>query len=434
MKKIFTILFALVNLTVMAQVQVTFQVDMAGQTVSADGVHIAGSLNEWDTAANMLTNQGNNIYAVTLDLTPGADYEYKYLNGNAWGTEEAAPASCSVGGSNRIFTAPSSDMVLAVTPFNDCPAVVETQMITFSVDMSGQTVSPNGVHIAGNFQAWNPGGTALSPIGNNIFEVTVPVLSSISVLQYKFVNGDNWGMEETPGTGCGNGDNNRLFVIKNAGDISLPVATYGGCTNPIATRTVIFKVNLDGAVPSTEGIHVAGSFQGWNPEGTPMTDQGNGTYEVQVEVLQPLQYLEYKYLNGNSWGSDETVPEDCSFNNNRFAILDLNNSETSFLDNYDFGTCNVLNTSTLEHAIVPLFEVVPTIASQNITITWQDKISGSSTLIVYDNFGTLVMQELKTNLQASDSQSIDVQSWNSGIYVVQLRTEKNIYSQRIIVE
>lgn len=434
MKQLFTLIFMAISISVFAQVEVTFQVDMTGQTVSADGVHIAGSLNGWNTSANMLTDQGSNIYAVTLNLTPGADYEFKYLNGNAWGTEEAAPGACTIGGNNRIFTAPTSDMTLAATPFNDCPTIVETQMIKFSVDMTGQTISGNGVHIAGNFQAWNPGATAMTDAGNNIYEVTVPVLSDIKVVQYKFVNGNDWGMEETPGAGCGNGDNNRMYIIKDAGDIDLPVATFGGCANPIPTRTVVFKVNLDGTAASADGVHVAGNFQGWTQDGTPMTDAGNDTYEVSVEVMKPMVYLEYKYLNGNAWGTEESVPGDCNFNSNRFAVMDYDSPDVVNLENFVFGTCNDLSVATINLATSPLFKVSPTIANESVSITWETSINGPALLLVHDLQGKLVFQQKKENIQSFDSEIIKVSDWTSGMYIVQLRTSNSLYSQKIMVE
>ncbi|MFK7934610.1 MAG: T9SS type A sorting domain-containing protein [Saprospiraceae bacterium] len=434
MKKVFTLLFVAITISVFAQVQVTFQVDMSGQSVSADGVHIAGSLNGWSTDANMLTDQGNNIYAVTLNLQPGADYEFKYLNGNAWGMEESAPSTCTIGGNNRIFTAPTTDMTLPVTPFNNCPTSVETQMVKFSVDMTGQTVSANGVHVAGNFQAWNPGVTAMNDVGNNIYELTVPVLSDISVVQYKFINGNDWGMEETPGAGCGNENNNRLAIIKGAGNVDLPVATFSGCSNPVPTRTVVFKVNLDGTMASADGVHIAGSFQGWNPEGTSMTDLGDGTYEVAVELMKPVSYLEYKYVNGNAWGLEEAVPEDCSINTNRFAIIDLDSPDMVLLENYVFGTCNNLSVATINLATKPLFSITPTITTENIAITWETSVRGAAVLMIHDLQGRLVVQQAKDNIQSSDSEIINVSDWNAGLYVVQLRTKERLYTQKIIVQ
>ncbi len=49
---------------------------------------------------------------------------------------------------------------LPVVCFGSCdPCVTVTYVdVTFRVDMSEQTVAPEGVHIAGGFQGWNPGG------------------------------------------------------------------------------------------------------------------------------------------------------------------------------------------------------------------------------------------------------------------------------------
>lgn len=435
MKKLFTLTLVVMTVSLFAQVQVTFQVDMTGQAVSADGVHIAGSMNGWSSDADMLTDQGNNIYAITLNLKPGSDYEYKYLNGNAWGVEEAAPASCTIGGNNRVFTVPTSDITLPVTPFNGCSATVDTKMVTFSVDMSGQTVSSNGVHLAGNFQAWNPGATAMNDVGNNIYEVTVPVLTSIRVLQYKFINGNDWGMEETPGTGCGNGDNNRVYALVDAGDmVELPVATFGGCDNPVPTRTVVFRVNLDGMAPGADGVYVAGSFQGWNDSSTPMNNIEGDTYEVTAEVMKPTVYLEYKYLNGSGWGNEEMVPEECSYNTNRYAIIELDSPDSVYLENYVFGTCNDLAVGTVELASLPLFSIAPTLARDEVSITWETSVSGKAQLLVSDLQGRLVLQQQKEDLQTSAVETIDVSNWAAGMYVVQLRTKDSLYSQKIVVE
>lgn len=435
MKKLLTLFLAVFAVSAFAQVQVTFQVDMSNETVSADGVHIAGSLNGWTTDANMLIDQGSDIYAITLDLQPGTDYEFKYLNGNAWGTEEAAPGSCTIGGNNRIFTAPSTDMTLEVTPFNGCQAVVATQMVKFSVDMTGQTVSADGVHLVGNFQAWTPDATPMMDMGSNIYEVTVPVLSSIGVIQYKFINGNAWGGEETPGAGCGNGDNNRPFVIKGAGsNVDLPVAMFGGCANPVPTKTVVFNVNLAGIAPSTDGIHVAGTFQGWDPGATMMTDMGNENYEIAVEVMNTVSYLEYKYVNGNAWGSDETVPAACSYNDNRFQIIELTNADTVFTPMYEFETCTDLSVSTNGVKQPALFNIAPTVANESILVTWETTVSEQATLMAYDLNGKVVFQQNVANLNAAENIRINVNNWSAGMYIVQLRTANRQYSQKIIVE
>ena len=80
--------------------EVTFQVDMSNQTVSPSGVHIAGSFADansdgtidnpypnWDPSVLALTNTGNGIWSITLDLAAGS-YEYKFINGNVWDITE----------------------------------------------------------------------------------------------------------------------------------------------------------------------------------------------------------------------------------------------------------------------------------------------------------------------------------------------------------
>jgi hypothetical protein len=103
---------------------VTFQVDMSSQTVSPTGVHIAGSFADanndgtidnpypnWDPSVLALTNAGNGIWSITLDLVAGS-YEYKFINGNVWDITEFFPADapCVQGTfGNRSITVASSD-------------------------------------------------------------------------------------------------------------------------------------------------------------------------------------------------------------------------------------------------------------------------------------------------------------------------------------
>ncbi len=89
------------------QVDVTFQVNMAEQTVSPNGVHIAGSFNDWwsPSAIAMTDPELDQIYSVTMPLFSGIEYQFKYINGNAWGSDEVVPATCvAPGTSNRYET------------------------------------------------------------------------------------------------------------------------------------------------------------------------------------------------------------------------------------------------------------------------------------------------------------------------------------------
>ena len=85
---------------------------------------------------------------------------------------------------NRGYFFESDNKILSVILFcSVCFAQIE---VTFRVDMQYQTVSSNGVHVAGSMQGWNPSSTALSDNdGDNIYVVKaapVPVGSSLVVV------------------------------------------------------------------------------------------------------------------------------------------------------------------------------------------------------------------------------------------------------------
>jgi hypothetical protein len=69
------------------------------------------------------------------------------------------------------------------------------------------------------------------------------------------------------------------------------------------------------------GVHIAGGFQGWNPGATPMTSMGYGIYEITISLAQGT--YEYKYINGNDWGMDESVGE-CGNGGNRVITVSAN--------------------------------------------------------------------------------------------------------------
>jgi len=159
-------------------VDVTFRVDMQDQTVSPLGVHMAGSfpapLPTWNPAGISLTAPAIGfVYDTTIEMSVGYYLEYKFINGNAWGQDESVPGACAQNG-NRYLTIPANDTVLDVVCFGSClPCVLPPVDVTFQVDMSNETVSPNGVHLAGSFQGWDPAATPMTDMGGNIYEVNL---------------------------------------------------------------------------------------------------------------------------------------------------------------------------------------------------------------------------------------------------------------------
>jgi hypothetical protein len=294
---------------------VTFQVNMATQSVSPNGVHLAGNFQGWNPSATPMSDpDADGIYTVTLQINGFSNLQYKFVNGNAWGSDESVPSACASGG-NRTYTTGASAEVIPVVCYGSCENCPNNLVsVTFKVNMAGQSVSANGVHVAGNFQGWNPGSTSLSDADSDgIYEVTVSV-SPNSTLEYKFVNGNNWGSDESVPAACAT-SGNRTLVVGTAPIVNEPVC-YGACINCLF-NTIVFRVDMNQQTVSPNGVHIAGNFQGWNPSSSAMIDADNdGVYTFTASILVDYN-IEYKFINGNTWGDAESVPVDCSTNTNR---------------------------------------------------------------------------------------------------------------------
>jgi hypothetical protein len=88
-------------------------------------------------------------------------------------------------------------------------------------------------------------------------------------------------------------------------------ACVGYDTITVEASQITFRVNMrTQIVDSTKGVHLAGNFQGWDPDSTQMYDaDGDGIYEVTLGLVSGDAGIEFKYINGNSWsdGHDDNL-------------------------------------------------------------------------------------------------------------------------------
>ena len=144
--------------------------------------------------------------------------------------DDANPA---VNQTSELYADADNDGFGAVTATAVCAPVSctsNTIAVNFRVDMTGQTVTSGGVHIAGNFATrgsttitsdWAPdaANSQLHAIGNNIYELTVlfPATSSGLQLEFKFLRGNTWFdgnqlSEQSITNDCG-ASGNRLVTL-----------------------------------------------------------------------------------------------------------------------------------------------------------------------------------------------------------------------------
>lgn len=222
-------------------VSVTFKVDMSSESVSTDGVHIAGNFqaaagfgSDWDPSTTILADADmDQVYEITVFIPPGT-YQYKFINGNAWGSDENPPSDCSVGGTNnREVTVGNMDLNLPPVPFNACNAT-----LYLAVNMEGQTIAPEGIHVMGDFQVaagfsadWDPSSIKLEDLNEDgTYEVRLPIPPG--EYQYLFVNGNTLEAAETPPDDCTieGSEGNRVRVITASSNIgNLSIYCFDSC-------------------------------------------------------------------------------------------------------------------------------------------------------------------------------------------------------------
>ncbi len=318
MKKIYSFLFAiLIAGFALAQNNVTIQVDMTGQTVASAGVHVAGSFQGWDSAATALTQVGTtDIYEATVNMADGK-IEYKFLNGDAWGTDESVPALSGidpVAGNGNRWSFISGDTTLPAIMFGmDAP--MSKSAMRLAVDMQKTGADSTGVFASGSFQAaagfasdWTQGITELWNTKDSVYERIFYVAAD--TFEYKFNNGSGW--ETIPG-GCEVNGNRQVDAMMDVAQLNC-YASCGPCpTAAIPTYNVTVRVDMNGAICSfdvdSDYVDIAGPFNGWGGGDTLLDPDGDGIYEVIVVIDSgEFRHEARSLIGGNTnWEGGNTV-------------------------------------------------------------------------------------------------------------------------------
>ena len=311
-----------------AQVKVTLSVNVSNETVDATGVHVAGNwdpANEWNPPANPMTDMGNGIWSIDITVAENSTFEYKFLLGNDWGLGNEGlndKAGCIVGNgnTNRILTVGTSDFEVSTVCYNSCGACVgpDEQAVTFKVDLSAEAVINDPVYLSGSFpEMWNEAYVLTDENNDNIFTGTF--VFPKGDYEYKFRNGaDGW--ESVPSECASNG--NRALTLGDE-ELFLDAVCINKCGPCVAVNTLNVTLQLDmtnvkattGISP--DGVSVAGDFQSaagfggnWSPGNVILTDDNDDNiYEISFTL--PEGEYAFKYLNGNAWGTEESVPQEC---------------------------------------------------------------------------------------------------------------------------
>ena len=321
--------------------KVAFLVDMTGQTVSPNGVHVAGNFQGWNPSTSVLfpIPGKTGFYGNVFDINAGQVIEFKAINGGAnqndWGGAEAVPAVSQKGSAangqtndNRwmYIDSTKNDTTLISVKFSS--AAPEGKIaLRFAVDLQKETaISANGVYIAGNFQGsngasgdWKPNESRMVNLfgSNKVYEY-IAYVGNTDGVQFKYLNGNDWPQNESVPSGCATGGN-RTFQAASA-STALPKVCFGSCiacpSAPIPTFSYMFQVdmsnsNCDGGFDSVTVAGAGAKLTGFGA-GLKMNQVGtSGVYALTVADLDSgevnFKYRFHKNGNTNWEGGDNRI-------------------------------------------------------------------------------------------------------------------------------
>ncbi|MDZ4204366.1 MAG: T9SS type A sorting domain-containing protein [Bacteroidales bacterium] len=224
--------------------------------------------------------------------------------------------------------------------------IASAKKVKFAVDLTGFEISANGVHVTGDFQtlAGFPGGdwasntTPLTKEGSSDIYSRVVDIPAFQKYEYRFINGDQFYETEfvpvESRVGYDFNDNRWIYVDSIANDTTFVGAIVFGGNAPAGKLLIRFHVNM-GNVSSIApaGVHVAGSFQGWNSATIQLYSFVDHIYEI-ISYMTTGTY-EYRFYNGSTPASAEIVPSACAVNTNRQVVA----TEDYLLNIVCFGYC-----------------------------------------------------------------------------------------------
>lgn len=407
--------FLLAMVSGFAQNSISFNVDMSNTSISPNGVHVAGNWQseaglpgDWQPNTALMTDDDmDGIYTYSCVLPDGV-YEFKYVNGDAWGTDETQiPAICQVGGgnSNRFFVVDGTALDLPAVGYNNSvvtDAGSTFKPIRFTVELpTAETIDPSGIYVSGTFMNEFTAGILTDWLDKfKLFDI----ISNDGALRYTnlvyypegtsglfdflFYNGS---ISEFVPTACQSPVlATRRFTLESNSELNIQNC-YSSCdvncsSLPIynVTINVDMRYRCDFDVNSTDSVDVAGTFN--NYQGGPdylLSDSDNdGIYSITL----PLPSGEFQYKariikNGNFAGGWEP-------GSNTIVNLNANTNLDPRCFGQVAGTCNPIPDPS---------EITFRVEFQNQTPAAQVYVMGDFTTPPYQG-GALLMNQISANV------------------------------------
>lgn len=319
---------------------------------------------------------------------------------------------------------------------------LSAKKIKFAVDMTTNTISPLGIHLMGDFQAylglslgdWQPNTLSLTQEGSTTIYSTILNLPAFAKYEFKFVNGDqSYEAEFVPDqsrVGYSFDDNRWLYLDSLANDTTFVGAIPFSGNAPVGKTLIRFLVDMSNAGSvSGNGVHVAGTFQTstWNTKNNILYSFGANIYEVIAYAVNGT--YSFKYYNGNTLVNTETVPGTCATGGNRTHNL----QKDTILETVCFNACVscALAGVNEQSAQISGIKMYPNPANHFSVMEFKNKDTDYS-IAVMDLTGRVI----KTYFSAGgENITIKKEELRAGLYFVNVIDSKNAKaSSKLIIE
>jgi hypothetical protein len=240
MKKLFLVLCSFALISVAEGKKVKFTVNMVGQAISPNGVHVSGDFQEaagfpgvnWDCDKMLMTQEAGdtNLYSLIVDIPAFQKYEYKFINGDLCYEVEVVPelnrAEYNFSDSRWIYVdSLSNDTTETGAILFGGTAPQGLTAVRFRVNMSQEAgIAPAGVHLAADFQGWDPQKNILYSFAGGIYE-WIAFLNTGSY-QFRYYNGNSAPNGENVPAACAVGANRPLILTA---DTIMDLICYASC-------------------------------------------------------------------------------------------------------------------------------------------------------------------------------------------------------------
>lgn len=314
--------------------------------------------------------------------------------------------------------------------------------VKFAVDMSGQTISAFGIHVAGDFQVlagypadWDYAGTLLSQEGSsNIYSIVVDI-PAFRKYEFKFVNGDQgYETEYVPDevrVGYDFNDNRWMYVDSLSNDTSFLGAVQFGLSSPANKFTIRYKVNMSEVSLSSNGVHTSTNYYAFSTTKNAMytftTNPTANVYEV-INYVDAGTY-DFNFINGNTASDKEpAVPNTCSNSGVRSVTI----TKDSVFPDICFNSCVNCTTTGIQESNTNInaFSVYPNPTKNALNILSEKDMLFE--INVYNLAGQKVLSVTNLNTRKHTLNNINLPQ---GMYIVTvLTTDSKSQNLKLIIE